>query len=204
MMGSVKKQPRRAGQRRTASFFRSAAVFALLLCAPGILQARPLPGPDWMWEPVIPGYAFYRQDRLLSGSLVTGGRLTTLAAMLAYQARYARYHSAATAARNADLYYGPGMRYRDPYAGGYRSAQELQTIADRNINLAAYAAGLHLILAGVGILAGIENEEIYEKDKAPVVDTAARAESAPLSPHRTERSPGAELPLVQVTIPLDF
>lgn len=188
------------------SLRRVLALGALL--SPWLLHARPLPGPDWMWEPVLPGYAFFRQDRLLSGSAVLGGRLGTLAAMLSWQARSARYASAATAAENADLYYGPGMRYRDPYSGAYRSSRELRNMADRSMNLATYAAGLHLVLVGVGILAGIENEETYEREKAPVIDKTGSAVPAQslVVPQTSADRPFTDrsMDLVRLTIPLDF
>lgn len=186
------------------------AILALgVFLGPCLLHARPLPGPDWMWEPVLPGYAFFRQDRLLSGSAVLGGRLATLAAMLSWQARSARYASAATAAENANLYYGPGMRYRDPYSGAYRSSREFRNMADRSMNLATYAVGLHLVLIGVGILAGIENEQLYEREKAPVIDATGSAVPAQLllvdatvgQASSADRRP---LDLVRLTIPLDF
>lgn len=175
---------------------KAALLFLLLSC--NLVAEQMTPTALWL-EPVAPGAVFFSQNRPVAGTLMLTGRVITLASAIHFHNRFADYASAEKAARLADLYYGPGMRYRDPYSSGFKSSLEFRKEADRNLNLASYSVGLHLILLGVGIYNGLILQREEELEKAPVYDI----------PQSTVRLPGPlpeqqEYPLFAVLIPLDF
>ena len=187
-------------------------IFLLLLCAPlapspiASDQKMRLKPETAMWlEPVLP----------VAGSLMLGGRIVTLAGAVHFHNRYADYASAGRAARIADLYYGPGLQYRDPYSGGYKTTTQFRKEADRNLNLAGYSVGIHLILLGVGMYNGLLFAAEDRLDKAPVYE-AAFSDTMPVGITPIRRSalsartddpssvgPGQHR-LFEIFIPLDF
>lgn len=195
-------------------------IFLLLLCAPLISapetseQKMRLKPETAMWlEPVLPGIVFFNRDQPVAGSLILTGRIVTLAGAVQFYNRYADYASAERAARIADLYYGPGLQYRDPYSGGYRTTTQFRKEADRNLNLAGYSVGIHLILLGVGMYNGLLFAAEDRLDKAPVYD-AALPDTMPVgrTPIRrsalpaitNDPSPAGQHRLFEIFIPLDF
>jgi hypothetical protein len=197
-------------------------IFLLLLCAP--LAPAPMTSEQKMrlkpetamWlEPVLPGIVFFNRGRPVAGSLMLAGRIVTLAGAVHFHNRYADYASAERAARIADLYYGPGLQYRDPYSGGYKTTTQFRKEADRNLNLAGYSVGIHLILLGVGMYNGLLFAAEDRLDKAPVYE-AAFSDTMPvgITPIRRSALPAItddpSLPgpgqhrLFEIFIPLDF
>jgi len=166
-----------------------------------------------MWlEPVLPGIVFFNRDRPMAGSLMLAGRIITLAGTLHFHNRYADYASAERAARVADFYYGPGLQYRDPYSGGYKTTTQFRKEADRNLNMAGYSVGIHLILLGVGMYNGLLFAAEDRLDKAPVYEAAfsdtmppgiTQIDRAALPAMRDPSIPG-EHRIFEIFIPLDF
>jgi len=204
----------------------ASAILLLFLCAPlapapVASQETRLKSETAMWlEPLLPGIVFFNRDRPVAGSLMLGGRVITLAGAVYFHNRFADYASAERAARVADLYFGPGLQYRDPYSGGFKTTTQFRKEADRNLNMAGYSVGIHLILLGVGIYNGLLFAAEDRLDKAPVYDAAyadfnSAADSwagvrktqlryASLPVERAWPALHGEHQLFEISIPLDF
>mgnify|MGYP001193906446 CR=1 FL=1 len=164
-IGSKRSLPAGASQgpRAQYSFRRSTAgicvlVMVFILAFPGTLRGRSSETTTRQYsiwpEIFLPGYNAFRDDSYLSGSFLLLGRLLTLYGAYHYHNRYVNYNSAANAARIADLYYGPGLEYADPYSGEYLSSQEMQNRAGRAQNYSHLSIALHLGLTGAGLFQG--------------------------------------------------
>ena len=79
----------------------------------------------------VPGAGAVYYKNYIAAPLIIVGRLLSAYAAYDFWRESARYRSAEKAARNADLYFGYGYRYKDPYSGAYHSADEFQRLADR-------------------------------------------------------------------------
>ncbi|HBS06355.1 MAG TPA: hypothetical protein DEA96_15410 [Leptospiraceae bacterium] len=113
-----------------------------------------------IWPEIfIPGYNAFRNESYISGGLLLLGRLITLYGAYHYHNRYINYNSAANAARIADLYYGPGLEYADPYSGDYLSSQQMENRAGRAQNYSHLSIALHLGLTGAGLFQGYRIQE---------------------------------------------
>jgi hypothetical protein len=203
----------------------SFSVIVPLAAAPG--KSKPPIEPEtaiWL-EPALPGIVFFNQDRPVSGSLMLAGRLLALAGAVHFHNRYADYASAEKAARIADLYYGPGLQYKDPYSSGYKTTTEFRKEADRNLNLSGYSVAIHLILLGVGIYNGILFAKENKLEQAPVYDLSdvtpadtliaekevtgirkswSTTHTRDLSSAGAPLPPPFHSPIFELSIPLDF
>lgn len=94
----------------------------------------------------FPGYGLFKYDRPIQGSLVAAGRISTIPLAYQFHRTANEYDSLARAARNAEIYYGPGLVYYDPIHGGYKSREKMERLADRNRFYAGLSISFHLIL----------------------------------------------------------
>ncbi len=136
-----------------------------------------------IWPEIfLPGYNAFRNESYISGGLLLLGRLLTLYGAYHYHNRYINYNSAANAARIADLYYGPGLEYADPYSGDYLSSQQMENRAGRAQNYSHLSIALHLGLTGAGLFQGYRIQEgIREKNLQELKIQSVRTEALPLS-----------------------
>ncbi|MBW7857247.1 MAG: hypothetical protein H3C43_02855 [Leptonema sp. (in: Bacteria)] len=163
---------------------------------------------DIALESVLPGYIFFKNNQRISGSFMLSGRVSTIAGGFYFYNRYINYSSAEKAAKLADLYYGPGLKYRDPYSHGYKSSNEFRKQADRNLNLSYYSIAAHLILLSVSIYNAILIDEQNQLDSAPVFDQVTNDTHSLhykltniVSDHQITKN---DLQLFETTIHLDF
>ncbi len=121
-------------------------------------------------DAAVPGYASFSFGDYLAGSLFVAGRVTTLVLGLRARKEHLEYRSVERAARVAEAVYGPGLRFADPYGGGFRSADELGRSADRRAALLSLSLTLHLaLIVGSLIYTGIRAGEINSRG-LPVFD----------------------------------
>ncbi|MBX7057983.1 MAG: hypothetical protein K1X75_07940 [Leptospirales bacterium] len=108
--------------------------------------------PAWIaLDLAAPGAGALRRGDYGWAAFFAGGRLATAYYAYVKHIEYLEYRSAARAARLADLYYGPGLYYRDPYSSGFRNSDGFQREADRRSYLSTLALSLHLLLTGLSV-----------------------------------------------------
>lgn len=118
------------------------------------IQASP-DTPHAIWPEIfLPGYNAFRNESYVGAGFMLLGRILTFYGAYHYHNRYVNYNSAASAARVADLYYGPGLEYADPYSRDYLSSQEMENRAGRSQNYSHLAIAIHLGLTGAGLFQG--------------------------------------------------
>ncbi|MCB1138133.1 MAG: hypothetical protein KDK23_05220 [Leptospiraceae bacterium] len=119
-----------------------------------------------IWPEVfLPGYNAFRNESYISGSFLLIGRILTAYSAYYYHARYINYESAARAARLADIYYGPGLEYADPYSGDFLSSQDLQNRAGRSQNYYHLSLALHAGLTAAGLFQGYRiQQDLQERN----------------------------------------
>lgn len=90
-------------------------------------------------------------------------RFGTAFAAYDYRVRSREYRSAQRAAQLADLYYGPGLRYRDPYSGDYLTSEEFGRRADRRLYVSGLALTVHfaLLVWSSGYTYVLEGERLH-------------------------------------------
>lgn len=121
------------------------------------LAAEPAPDSSDAPDPVIwtaldiflPGAGAWRREQPYWSIFFASTRLATAWYAYQFHIEHLEYRSAARAAQLGDLYYGPGLLYRDPYGDGYRNADGFQREADRRSYLSSLMIGIHILLAGV-------------------------------------------------------
>ncbi|MCB1169564.1 MAG: hypothetical protein KDK25_04485 [Leptospiraceae bacterium] len=150
-------------------FLAALLLLSFALC-PMPVQARESAPEDSVeysiWPEVfLPGYNAFRNESYISGSFLLIGRILTAYGAYYYHARYINYDSAARAARVADLYYGPGLEYADPYSGDFLSSQDLQNRAGRSQNYYHLSLALHAGLTAAGLFQGYRiQQDLQERN----------------------------------------
>ena len=130
-----------------------------------LLAIHPLSARDAIWPEVfLPGYNAFRNESYISGSLLLVGRVLTFYAAYRFHNRSIDYRSAAQAASIADLYYGPGLRYKDPYSSDYLSTQEFENRAGRAQNYMYLSIALHGGLMAAGLYQGHRIQERLQEE----------------------------------------
>jgi len=160
------------------------------------------PNTAVLLEPVLPGVVFFANNRPISGSLMLAGRLSTLGLAIHFQNQANDYMSAQKAAENADLYYGPGLMYKDPYSSGYKSSRQFRKEADRNLAFSNYMVFTHLILLGTAVYNGLLFVDQEKQRQAPVFEIDSALLIAPTGPQDRRND---NLPVkIRIPIRLDF
>lgn len=141
-----------------------------------------------LWPEIfLPGYHAFRNDSYWTGSLLLAGRLLTLFGAYQFHNRYVNYSSAARAAENADLVYGPGLEYADPYSGDYLSSQDLQNRAGRSQNYFHMSVALHLGLTAAGLFQGYQIAEDTRERNLKRLEIQPAVRSTPIGIQYTWR-----------------
>lgn len=145
-------------------------VLLLILCAAGTANAAPLSmhGADAF----LPGYGSFATGHPVSGSVIAAGRIGTAYLAYYFRQREIEYRSAENAARIAELYFGPGYRFRNPYGKGYYNASEYRRLAGRreffwNLSLVVHAG---LLITGQAMTSHYYEE--MQEERAPVFKEA--------------------------------
>src|SRR5690349_20149937 len=94
----------------------------------GALSAR---GTEILADALVPGFGGFYTGHYAGGTAIAVGRVSTAYLSWYYSQRAREYHSAEKAARLAELYFGPGYRFKNPYGGGYYSAAEYSQLAGK-------------------------------------------------------------------------
>lgn len=158
-----------------------AALCVLLLATPATAQdpaSRAGIYGDAALDFFVPGYGAFARQEYVAGSLFAAGRLGTLYAAGAYYVQFREYQSAERAARNADLFFGPGLRYKDPYAGGYGTADDFRDKAERRAFFAGTAVTLHIALTIVSLWWTVDHGYAEYKRRCRYSKNADRRRSA--------------------------
>ncbi len=103
-------------------------------------------------DAAVPGFGSFYNKSYLAGSLFAVSRAGTVYLALHFWTEQQEYRSAARAARAAEVYFGPGYRYDNPYGRGYYNAEEFQRIADRRSFFFGLSLTTELILTVYSLL----------------------------------------------------
>lgn len=112
----------------------------------------------------IPGSGAFLMDHPKTGAAIFFAR--TLSAYYAYtlNVQKTEYQSAERAARIADIYWGPGYNYKDPYSTGYLNAEGFRRKADQKRYYRNLSIGVHLIATAASLFftrSLLENQTTY-------------------------------------------
>lgn len=109
---------------------------------------------SYLKEIVLPGYNFYRKEEIGWGNFFLIMRLASLYGIYYYHQQFITYKSLYRASQIADFYFGPGLSYRDPIGGGYKTSKEFYIYTGRSSAFRNISLGIHLLLLGIGIYKG--------------------------------------------------
>lgn len=124
-----------------------------------------------IWPEIfIPGYGAFMHDRPITGGLLIAGRLLSIYLYTQFSVEYLEYRSAEKSARLADFFLGPGLRYPDPYAGGFKNSSEFQREADRRISYQNSALVLQASLMAAGLYLSHRFRNEYRGSLYPVFE----------------------------------
>jgi len=150
---------------------------ARFLCAGLLLVTLPLHAENRLTslslDFFLPGYGAFSHDSPLAGGLILGGRAGTIYLAFEFWQKQIEYRSAARAARAAEVYFGPGYRYKDPFDSGYRTAQELDRLAGRNTFYYSLSLSFHAVITIVSLVFTNFLVSLDEKKDRPVFDIQA-------------------------------
>ncbi len=116
----------------------------------------------------VPGYGAFTRREYVTGSLLAVGRLGTLYAAGAFYVQFREYQSAERAARTAGLFFGPGLRYKDPYSSGYATADDFRDRAERRAFFAGTAVTVHAVLTIVSLWWTADHAYARHEETLPV------------------------------------
>lgn len=135
-----------------------------------------------LWVPglevLIPGAGLAVHGRFALAATMATLRLATAFAYVDYRRRALEYRSAERAALVADYFYGPGVRYLDPYSGDYLTSEQFGRRADRRTYISTLAMTVHLGMAVFGAIYSWSLEKQLAGDNLPIFDLAPES-SAP-------------------------
>ncbi len=124
---------------------------------PGKTRPTPPPGPVAMGavfisDLIIPGSGALYHHHPWRASVFFITRSVSAAGAIEYYNRYVNYRSATRAARMADLYYGGGLVYMDPYEPNrYRSSISFAKEAGRYNSYRSAMITVHLIFTAISL-----------------------------------------------------
>ncbi len=123
-------------------------------------------------DALLPGYGSFSTGHPISGSILAAGRVGTAYLAYYFRQREIEYRSAENSAKIAELYFGPGYRFRNPYGKGYYNSSEYRRLAGRreffwNLSLVLHAG---LLLTGQAMTAHYYDE--MQLERAPVFKEA--------------------------------
>lgn len=176
-IGFPKAMLKRSGKITAAFLFGLLCVESI----PAPLWARTVNGPSrtrlLLLDVCLPGYGSFYHERYVPGALIATGRVLSLyfAGVAWKEAR--EYRSAARAAKNADLYYGPGFKYKDPYGGGFSTADEFHHKADRKALTMGLAITAHILITAFSVFMVTDLHEQERMKNLPVFEI--QSETAP-------------------------
>jgi hypothetical protein len=127
-------------------------------------------------DALLPGYGSFSTGHPVSGTIQAAGRVGTAYLAYYFRQREIEYRSAENSAKIAELYFGPGYRFRNPYGKGYYNSAEYRRLAGRreffwNLSLVLHAG---LLITGQAMTAHYYDE--MQLERAPVFKEA-RAEA---------------------------
>ncbi|MBL8019671.1 MAG: hypothetical protein JNM27_08415 [Leptospirales bacterium] len=157
---------------RQASRF-ALSIALLLLAAP--VSAR---GFELVADALVPGFGSFYTGHYGAGTAIGVGRIGT-AYLSYYQSQRAReYQSAEKAARIAELYFGPGYRFKNPYGSGYYSAAEYGRMAGKRKFYANIGIVVHV---GIAIASGLLTSGWLDEAEATPVFPDPRTREQPVT-----------------------
>jgi len=143
--------------------------FTILFCCV-TFPVRAKDAETQILDALVPGFGSFATDHPVVGSIFAFSRITTGYLAYYYREREKEYRSAANSAQIAELYYGPGYRFKNPYGGGYYNSAEFNREAGRREFFSNLAIVLNL---GLTITSGLLTRNFL---------TDAEAQSAPVFP----------------------
>ncbi|MCS7204788.1 MAG: hypothetical protein NZ853_03745 [Leptospiraceae bacterium] len=137
---------------------------------PQVVMAKEEPKWDssFLWEVVIPGYNFFREEEYFWGGVFLALRLASIYSAITYHERFLKYQSLEKAAKTADIFYGQGIAYKDPIGGGYQTTKGFSILAGRSLAYRDFSISVQLLLLGIGIYKGyMDTKEKFIDDTPP-------------------------------------
>ncbi|MCE9596968.1 MAG: hypothetical protein K8S54_03285 [Spirochaetia bacterium] len=130
-------------------------------------------------DAVVPGFGAFYTGHYALGTAIATSRIGTGYLSWYYSQRAREYGSAEKAARIAELYFGPGYRFKNPYGSGYYNASEYSHLAGKRKFYANIALLVHL---GVAVTSGFLTADwLDEARPTPVFPMPARMHEQPVS-----------------------
>ena len=123
----------------------------------------------------LPGSGMIHNDRYVLAGTIAFVRVSTAFLAINYRNRAREYRSAQQAARVADVVYGPGLRYRDPYSGDYLTSDGFGRRADRRQYISGLALSLHLAVALWSAAHTYRFEQQEALERAPIFEMQPEA-----------------------------
>lgn len=141
----------------------------LFFCAASVSAA---PFSTHAAEVFLPGYGSFTTGHPVSGSILAAGRVGTAYLAYYFRQREIEYRSAENAAKIAEIYFGPGYRFRNPYGKGYYNSAEYRRLAGRREVFWHLSLVLHagLLVTGQALTSHYYNE--IQMERAPVFQEA--------------------------------
>lgn len=128
----------------------SRIVFSLSLLLPATpVSAR---GLELVADALVPGFGAFYTGHYGAGTAIGVGRIGTAYLSYYHSQRAREYQSAEKAARIAELYFGPGYRFKNPYGSGYYSAAEYSRMAGKRKFYANIGIVVHV---GIAVASGL-------------------------------------------------
>lgn len=145
-------------------------VLLFIFLVPGALRAAP--ASLHAADAFLPGYGSFSTGHPVSGSILAAGRVGTAYLAYYFRQREIEYRSAENSAKIAELYFGPGYRFRNPYGKGYYNAAEYRRLAGRreffwNLSLVLHAG---LLITGQALTSHYYDE--MQLERAPIFKEA--------------------------------
>lgn len=152
----------------------------ILLCFTLLLLGGPIMARETVIvaDAVLPGFGAFYAGHYVPGIAIATGRIGTAYLSWYYDQRAREYRSAEKAARIAELYFGPGYRFKNPYGGGYYTASEYNRLSGKRKLYSNLGLLVHF---GLAIGSGLLTASWIDEAMPPPVFPMPEARDQPLS-----------------------